>query len=388
MYSIKIFLRKDQVNKDGKNSVTLRFINNRLKKYYSLRIYVYKKDWSYAHLRVKKSDKEFARKNKLITKFENKAKNIIDSFFLNDRQLSFNEFSKHLWNKEYNDSSFVEFVSNKLSKRKLAKQTFKAYKSQLSKMNQFKSKIYFSDLTPSFIHEYKQFIMDELGNNENTTNKSLRILKLFINWAIDDKLMKENPFINFKLKHVDGKREYLTILEMNKLERLYKSKELKNNLHNVLRYFLFACYTGLRYIDLKEFSFKHIKKSSVNRTEFEIIEITMHKTKLPVVIPLTNKAKALIPKKYAKNQRVFEMISNQKTNQNLKQIMKLTGIDKEITFHCARHTLATIGLEIGMPIEVISKILGHTELKTTQIYAKVNNSLKYKEMMKLDQTAG
>ena len=58
-------------------------------------------------MRVKKSDKEFARKNKLITKFENKAKNIIDNFFLNDKQLSFNEFSKHLWNKEYDDGSFV-----------------------------------------------------------------------------------------------------------------------------------------------------------------------------------------------------------------------------------------------------------------------------------------
>lgn len=82
MYSIKIFLRKDHLNQDGTRAVTLRFINNRKKRYYSLRIYVFEIDWSYSQQRVKKTDKEHARKNKLITKFENKAKNIIDSFFL------------------------------------------------------------------------------------------------------------------------------------------------------------------------------------------------------------------------------------------------------------------------------------------------------------------
>ena len=387
MFTTKIFLRKDQVNKDGKNSVTLRLINNRQKKYYSLRIYVYQKDWNYNHLRVKKSDKDFLRKNKLITKFENKANNIVDSFFLDDKQLSFNEFSNKLWNKEYDDSSFVEYVSDKLPKRKLAKETFKAYKSQLSKMQQFKSKIYFSDITISFVHEYKQFLLDKLGNNENTTYKSLRILKLFINRAVEDKLMKENPFKNFKTKHINGKREHLTILELEKLENLYEREELNNNLQNVLRYFLFACHTGLRYIDLKNVTFNNIKRSSVNRNEFDVVDITMHKTKLPVVIPLTNKAKLLIPKKYANNQKVFDMITNQKTNDNLKKIIDTVGINKKITFHCARHTLATTGLEMGIPIEVISKILGHTELKTTQIYAKVNAGLKYREMMKLDQKA-
>lgn len=385
MYSIKIFLRKDHLNQNGTRAVTLRFISNRNKRYYSLRIYAKERDWSEIQSRVKKSDKDYLRKNKLITKFENKAKNIIDSFFLNDLQLSFNEFSKQLWNKEYDDTSFVEYIQDKLPKRKLAKGTAKAYKSQLNKLQQFKSKIYFSDLNVNFLHEYKLHLLDVVGNNENTTNKNLRILKLFINWAIDDKLMEENPFDKFKTKHVAGKREHLTILELEKLEHLYAKAELPSNLQNVLRYFLFACYTGLRYTDLKGFSFKNIKKSSVKRKEIDIIDITMHKTKLPVVIPLTSKAKELIPTKYSQSQKVFDMISNQKTNDNLKRIMKEANIDKNITFHSARHTFATTGLEMGIPIEVISKILGHTELKTTQIYAKVNNSLKYREMMKLDK---
>jgi integrase len=122
--------------------------------------------------------------------------------------------------------------------------------------------------------------------------------------------------------------------------------------------------------------------------QVEFIEIQMYKTKLQVSIPLISKAKDLMPKKYSANQDVFRVLSNQKTNQYLKEIIKAAGIDKNITFHSARHTLASNGLEMGIPIEVISKILGHTELKTTQIYAKVNDGLKYKEMLKLDGSAG
>jgi integrase/recombinase XerC len=95
----------------------------------------------------------------------------------------------------------------------------------------------------------------------------------------------------------------------------------------------------------------------------------------------------LLPKKIIDSQKVFRVLSNQKTNEHLKEIIKIAEIEKNITFHSARHTLATIGLEKGIPIEVISKILGHTEIKMTQIYAKVNDSLKYQEMQKLDKKA-
>lgn len=84
----------------------------------------------------------------------------------------------------------------------------------------------------------------------------------------------------------------------------------------------------------------------------------MHKTKMPVSIPLTQKASKIMPKKYSKNQLIFKILSNQKPNQNLKEIIKTSGTDKNITFHSARHTLATTGLEPGIPLEVISKILG------------------------------
>ncbi len=385
MMSFKIFLRTDHFNKDGTNTVCLRLVHHRHKKDISLKIFVRSKDWNFKINRVRKSGKNYARLNKLIAKYENKARNIIDNYFLNDKLLTFTEFAKKFFLENYDENSFYDYVLDKLENRKLSHETYKAYKSQISKLKGFSKSLSFSDLTPDFIHKYRKYLLDVLGNNENTTNKSLRAIKAFVNWAIEDELMEKSPFQNIKTGHVEGKREFLSVLELEKLEKLFYSGSLKNNLHNVLRYFLFACYTGLRYTDLSELNFKHIKKVSFNRTEMEVIDMQMHKTKKQVTIPLIQKAKNLMPKKVVANQKVFKILTNQKTNKNLKEIMRIAGIEKNITFHSARHTLATNGLEMGIPIEVVSKILGHTELKTTQIYAKVNEGLKFREMQKLNK---
>lgn len=385
MITYKIFLRKDHQNQDGTNTVYLRLVNKRKKKDISLKITSFLKDWETSKCRLKKSAVDSFRKNKLITKHDNKARNIIDEHFLYDKPLSFNIFIEKFFAFDYDNESFYEYVLEKLENRKFSKETYKAYKSQIAKLKAFRKELFFSDINAFFIHKYKKYLLDDIGNNENTTSKCLRSIKTFINWAIEDEKMKKNPFDNIKTKKVDGKREYLTVLELEKLEKIFYSAQLKNNLHNVLRYFLFACYTGLRYTDLKELRFKNIKKASFNRTEFDMIDVNMHKTRIQVTIPLIKKAKDLLLKKYSNSQLVFNVLTNQKTNKNLKEILKYAGISKNITFHSARHTLATSGLEMGIPIEIVSKILGHTELKTTQIYAKVNDGLKFKEMQKLNE---
>jgi len=388
MNTVKLFLRTDQKNKNGSHSVYIRLIINRRKKDISLQIHVKPKDWSFEMNSVKKSDPKHLRKNKLITKYLNKAENIVDEHFLNDKQLTFTDFYNILKNKEYSDSSFIEFVVDELAKQDFAHETLRTYKSQITKLQQFRKNILFSEINLSFVKSYKAFMLKKLGNKQNTANKSLAMLKTFVNWGIEKSLIKDNPFEQIKIVKGKGNREHLSISEVELLEKLYYHGDLNYRQQNVLRYFLFVCYTGLRYTDVKHLKYKGIKKRLLKGNEIEFIEIQMHKTKTTVSIPLINKAIDLMPKKYSSNYPVFKVLSNQKTNQYLKEIMKIAGIDKNITFHSARHTLATNGLEMGMPIEVVSKILGHTELKTTQIYAKVNDGLKYREMMKLDRTAG
>jgi len=384
MNTVRIFLRTDQTNKNGSHSVCVRLIINRRKKDVSLQIYVNPKDWSFVRNNVKKTDPKYLRKNKLIIKYLNKAENIVDEYFLTDKHLTPTDFYNLLKNKEYSDDSFIEFALDEIATKDFAKETLRTYKSQITKLQRFRKNILFSEINLNFVKAYKRFMLKELENKLNTANKSLAMLKTFVGWGIEKRLIKDNPFEQIKIVKGKGFREYLSISEVELLETLYYHGDLNYRQQNVLRYFLFVCYTGLRYSDIKTLKYMGIKKRLLNGSEIEFIEILMHKTKTRVSIPLINKAKALMPKKYNKNQDIFRVLSNQKTNKYLKEIVKIAKIEKNITFHSARHTLATNGLEMGMSIDVISKILGHTELKTTQIYAKVNDGLKYREMMKLD----
>jgi len=189
--------------------------------------------------------------------------------------------------------------------------------------------------------------------------------------AIRDGVIKQNPLKDYKLKKITGNREFLSLQELKILENLLKT-ELSSRHRNVLKYFLFACYTGLRYQDIKDLRYGNIDQ--------DMIILNMHKTKERVSVPLITKAKKFLGEGFPE-QRIFRVNTNQVTNRYLKELVQLTPIKKKISFHCARHTFATVGIELGIPIEYISSILGHKDLKTTQIYTKI---LDYKkiEMMK------
>ncbi len=189
--------------------------------------------------------------------------------------------------------------------------------------------------------------------------------------AVKNEWLEKDPFENFKvtLKQVD--REFLTEDELLKIE----SKEFYlPRLAQVRDIFVFSCYTGLAYIDVAKLTSDNIRKG----IDGELwINIHRHKTDTPSNIPLLPKAVEII-EKYKDNAAVVNkagilpMLSNQKLNSYLKEIDDLCGIQKNLTFHLARHTFATtVTLTNGVPIESVSSMLGHTSIKTTQIYAKV-----------------
>jgi len=201
-------------------------------------------------------------------------------------------------------------------------------------------------------------------------------MKTIINKAIQENIIQDNLIKDYKVGEISGDREYLTLDELQKLQDLYDKDKLEQKYQNVLRYFLFACYTGLRYGDLYNLKFSSMVDSKVT--------IKQQKTGGNVVIPLTDKAKRLIPEKKFENQKVFRVLSDQATNRYLKDIMIGVNINKRISTHCARHTFATCGITLGIPIEVVSKILGHTDIKMTQIYSRIIDPLKEQEMKKWD----
>jgi integrase len=260
----------------------------------------------------------------------------------------------------------------------LKESTRSTYDTQISKLKKFRPKLSLGEIDKQFIDEYTNYMVG-LGNNHNTISKARAWIKAQLNRAVDLKKISRDDVDPIEVSRIKGNREFLTIEEINKLEALLASNKLKRNLHQVLKYFLFCCYTGLRYSDIKILKYKHILDNAT-------ISIVMHKTGEPVRIPLIDQAKKFIGNGLPE-QKIFRVFTDQPTNRYLKEIMKLEDvkINKSISFHCARHTFATMAITIGIPIEVISRILGHTELSTTQIYAKIEDPLKEKEMKKFNE---
>jgi site-specific recombinase XerD len=374
----KVILRKDYTKKDGTIPIYLRVTLARKQKYYSLNYSTPFELWDDDKCRVKKAHKNNHNINLTIDNALKKAQDIFFNYNIEGRKLSFENFEKEFREISYNKNSFFDYAQRKKESLKHFSQgTLKSYKSYISKLKKFREELSFGDIDMKFINDYKTYMIDVLGNNENTWNKSLSFIKSIINKAITDGLLKENVFKDFKIVKKEGNREFLSIEELQKLKELLHSKALSSEQSNVLKYFLFSCYTGIRYTDVK-----NLKSSNINNG---IIKLMMQKTKDIVEIPLTDYAKSLIMDFYnLPNERIFKVISNQKTNEHLKEIISIADINKNISFHCARHTFATICISLKINIDVISKLLGHRKISTTAIYAKYSLDVKREAMSKLN----
>lgn len=372
--TIKV-VQRDYSRQDGTKNLFIRVTIARKIKYYPLNVFV--KPEHFKKNTVSKADPEHQAKNTLIDHYELKAKKILFDYRINEKPLTFDNFYQNLFNVSYGSESFYVFYEDqvKLLKGKLSPNTIKAYYSQLGKLREFKKDVTFNDIDLNFITAYEGFIKKEKGNNQNTVSKSIKLIKSILGRAVDQGIIKDNPVKGYKMREIQGNRQFLTLEELGKLEQILTSQKLKANKSNVLQYFLFCCYTGLRYQDVRELRFKDVKDGNS-------LSIQMIKTKEFVRIPLTEKAKKLIPGHGFDNQKVFKVMTGQPTNRYLKEIMKEANINKKISFHCARHTFATVSKSLGISYDVISKILGHTNLKTTKIYTKYEMTLLNSEMDK------
>lgn len=212
--------------------------------------------------------------------------------------------------------------------------------------------------------------------------KHMERFKKILNLAVKMDLIEKNPFDKYQFKFHRYERDVLDEKELLILEK----KKFKNPRMDLVRdLFVFSCYTGLSYIDVANLKHENIV---LGADEELWISTKRNKTMLPVKVPLLPRA-AYILEKYANDPRaevkniLLPVLSNQKLNSYLKEIADVCGIDKNLSFHVARHTFATtVTLQNGVPIESVSKMLGHNKISTTQIYARVME-VKLREDMNL-----
>ena len=234
----------------------------------------------------------------------------------------------------------------------------------------------------AFITDYEFYLRSVRKCANNTAVKYIKNFNKIIKLCLANDWLDKNPFANYKSKVKEVERVYLSEVEIQNII----NKDFKTERLSLVRdIFLFSCFTGLAYIDVKNLTKSHISIGiDGDKWIFTHRQKTESASKIPV-LPVTQ----MIIDKYADHpqaineEKLLPILSNQKINAYLKEIAAVCEIEKELTFHIARHTFATtVTLTNGVPIESVSKMLGHKNLRTTQHYAKVLDK-KVSEDMKI-----
>lgn len=209
--------------------------------------------------------------------------------------------------------------------------------------------------------------------SQNTQHKLFNKLCYILSIAEREGVITNNPANKIpttdKPKVKEGKREYLTVTELKQLI----NTECKH--HQLKSAYLFCSLTGLRYSDAKKIKWEDFRKDNNEATE---LRFRMKKTQGQMYLQVSSEALKWLPERQdAKDEDlVYTLPRNDHANEILRQWVKEAEIKKQVTFHCSRHTAATLNLSLGVPLEVVSKLLGHTKISTTQIYAKIVNEAR------------
>lgn len=254
----------------------------------------------------------------------------------------------------------------------IASSTYKKHSVTLKHLKNYlqfkysKEDILLMNVTRSFIEGFYFYLCGTLGIQNNTAVNYMKKLKRVINIALNDGIISKNPFANYTL-HIENVD--VNFLSIEEIKTIYNKRFENNRLEKVKDIFVFSCMTGLAYVDCKTFDYdKHVIKDE-NGNEF--ITKKRNKTDIMATIPILPISKEILEKYNFK----LPIPSNQKVNEYLKEIATLCNINKELHFHCARHSFATaVTLNNNVPITSVSKMMGHSNTKITQRYAKVLKS--------------
>lgn len=286
------------------------------------------------------------------------------------------------WN--YHTNQIAGLLGKDYTPGTLAKYTtvFKVLKRYIKLRSQIED-IKLDDIDYRFVRDFEYYLKTDYGVKINTAVQMVKKLRTVMKIAYEIGWVKRDPFVAYRARHEEVHREYLNSLELHELA----TKKLNRKRLVVVRdLFLFSCYTGLSYADTVK-----LKRADILKGEDGGLWIQTYRVKNNnrVRIPLLSPALRLIAhyKDYPRlldEDFILPQISNQKANAYLKDITSLLGWTKRLTFHCARHTFATtVTLTNGVPIETVGQMLGHKNINTTQLYARVTDTRVSRDMKPL-----
>jgi len=272
----------------------------------------------------------------------------------------------------------------------MAPATVERYETSLKHTREFiqhtynRDDIYLDELDRQFIEDYEFYLKTVRKCAHNTTTKYLKNFKRIIHVALNKEWLKKDPFqgIRFSLQPV--KRDFL---EKHEIEKMYRKEISIERLSQVRDIFIFCCFTGLAFTDVKQLGPEHIS-TDLNGNKW--IRKARQKTKNVCHIPLMDIPVTIIEKykdypHFQEKGALLPVLCNQKMNAYIKEIATICGINKNLSTHCARHTFATLMLAHGVTIDNVAKMLGHSDTKMTRHYAKVLDSSIMRDMQQVQK---
>lgn len=397
-FSLLFYLQRNKVTKDGKAPIYLRITVNGKRSQISTHRKIIASKWNSEAGRVNGTKTEIRELNQYLDFIRHKIYRIQQKLENENRRVTSLAIKNIYLGKEENHKMLLKIFEDhntqveKLVGKDFAPGTLERYKTAKKHVEAYIKLEYKIDDIPvgevdhKFIVGFEYYLKTVRNCSHNTTVKYITNFKKIIRIAFAHDWISKDPFFNWKarLKVVD--REFLTEQEIQKMvEKDFHTTRLDQ----VKDIFIFCCFTGLAYADVKKLSDINIV---IGIDGGRWINIKRTKTDTRSNIPILPTAEAIL-QKYANHPEVangeilLPVLSNQKMNAYLKEIADLCEINKNLTFHLARHTFATtVTLTNGVPIESVSKMLGHKSLKTTQHYAKILDRKVSDDMQKLRMT--
>jgi site-specific recombinase XerD len=391
--TVLFYLRKSKVNNLGQMPIYQRITINRQRLDISSGFFIQEEKWSKETNKIKGNTEEARTINGQLEMMKAMVYETEKKLFMNQVQINFENFKNEYQGKKERERMLVPIFEEhnrkikELVGQEFAPGTLERYQTSLKHTKDFISWKYnitdinIEKIDHAFIMEYEFYLRSERKCANNTAVKYIKNFHKIVNQCLANGWLNKDPFVNYKAKVKEVVREFLSEKE---IFDIINKEFVSERLELVRDIFIFSCFTGLAYIDVQQLTSDNI---ALGIDGDKWIFKNRQKTDTASKIPLLPMAQQIINKydnhPVCKNEnRLLPILSNQKMNAYLKEIADVCGIKKDLTFHIARHTFATtVTLSNGVPLETVSKMLGHTNLKTTQHYAKILDKKISEDMM-------
>lgn len=367
-----VFDRRKIATREICSTVYVELLHNRVRRYYNTGVKVYAGEWHPQKMVVNRADSYTL--NQRISALVNKIQSYINMCIESDSTFEFDNLAKYLSFGE-NKASFTDFMETRINERELRPNTVKNHLSTLKILQEFGRIVSFADITVPKIREFDEWLHMKY-KNQTSVHFRHKVLKAYINEAIRAGLVKHNPYDMVQIQR--GKSNRRKFLEEWELQQIMDADMPNASLSKVRDLFVFQCYTGMAYADLAKFDFSKV----VQRNGKYIVRDARQKSDEIFYLVLLSPAVEVL-RRYDYR---LPAITNQQYNLRLKAVADYAKIEKNLTTHMARHTFAGICINNGVKIETLAQMMGHTDIKTTQIYAKIFNKTVESAFESLEQT--